>query len=226
MGHSFVHRALREGARVHFTFYQNKSKAEDLIRAGATGHEVDLASMESLNRFIQEIRAAMSGLDVLIHNAAACRDHTVQNLSEEDWDYVMNVNLKAVYYLTKKLLPLLFKKKPAKVFMLTSRVALRGAYGTANYAAAKAGLIALAKSLAMELGRKKILVNAVNPGFMHSAMTVDLPRTAIERNIELNPLKEYSNPDEVAAFLSYLCGDEMNQVTGQVFHWEGRETIL
>jgi NAD(P)-dependent dehydrogenase (short-subunit alcohol dehydrogenase family) len=106
--------------------------------------------------------------------------------------------------------------------MLVSRAGLNGLYGAANYAASKGGLIAMTKTLAKELGRKKILVNAVNPGFMLSSMTETVPEEVLKRNLEMSPLRSLTEPDEVADFLVYLSSDRMRQVTGQVFHFESR----
>lgn len=145
-------------------------------------------------------------------------------MTEEEWDEVLNANLKAPYLLTQKLLPLLFKARPSKIFFIVSRAALQGIFGAANYSASKAGLVALAKSLAQELGRKEILVNCVNPGFMKSRMTESLPPEVIEKNINESALRRLSNPEEVADFLVYLSSDKMTQVTGQVFHYESRKT--
>ena len=97
-----------------------------------------------------------------------------------------------------------------------------GLAGAANYAASKGGLIAMTKTLAKELGRKRILVNAVNPGFMRSSMTESVPEEVLKQNIEMSPLKSFTDPEEVADFLIYLSSDKMRQVTGQVFHFESR----
>jgi 3-oxoacyl-[acyl-carrier protein] reductase len=134
----------------------------------------------------------------------------------------MQVNLKAPFYLTQKLLPLLLRKPPSKVFTLVSRAGLSGLAGAANYAASKGGLIAMTKTLARELGRKKILVNAVNPGFMRSSITANVPQETLQRNLEESPLKTFSDPEEGADFLLFLSSDQMRQVTGQVFHFESR----
>ncbi len=223
LGAAFVRRALSEGARVLFTYHKSTAQAEVLIREGAEGFPLDLADMRAIDQFAKTVREKIPALDVLIHNAALVRDHTLQNLSEEEWDLVLTVDLKAPYYLTKKLLALLFKKTPAKIFMITSRVALSGGFGVSNYAAAKAGLIGLVRSLAAELGKKQILVNAVNPGFMKSRMTENLPKEVFERNLEASPLSRFSEPEEVAEFLVFLCSDRMTQVTGQVFNYDSRK---
>jgi len=111
---------------------------------------------------------------------------------------------------------------PAKVFTMVSRAGLSGLAGASNYAASKGGLIAMTKTLAKELGRKKMLVNAVNPGFMQSSMTASVPEKILQKNLEESPLKTFSDPEEVAEFLIFLSSDSMRQVTGQVFHFEPR----
>lgn len=230
LGSAFVRRALRAGAKVYFTYFSAEDRACELTDLGALGSQLNLGDMRSLEVWAKKFRSECPLLDVLIHNAALVRDHTIGNLSEKDWDEVMTVNLKAPYYLTKQLLPYFLKKKkdPAeaavkKIFMITSRAAVTGGFGISNYAAAKAGLLGLMKSLAQELGSRKILVNAVNPGFMKSRMTAPLPEPAIQAQLEASPLKEYSNPAEVAAFLVFLCSDQMTQATGQTFHFESRK---
>ena len=223
LGTAFVRCALVLGARVFFTYHKSVSQAQTLTGEGAEGFPLDLADMRAIDQFAKMFKEKVPALDILIHNAALVLDHTIQNLSEEEWDLVLTVDLKAPYYLTKKLLPLLFKKTPAKIFMITSRVALAGGFGVSNYAAAKAGLIGLTRSLAAELGKKQILVNAVNPGFMKSRMTENLPEETFRRNLEASPLNRFSEPGEVAEFLAFLCSDRMTQVTGQVFYYDSRK---
>lgn len=225
LGQAFVFKALEQGARVFFTYFQNEERAKTLREKGGFGFSLDFADTSAIDIFSKAFKAEAKTLDVLIHNAAAVRDHTIQNLTEEEWDHVMAVDLKAPYYLTQKLMPLLFKETaaPKKIFMITSRAAIQGGIGISNYAAAKAGLIGLTKSLAQELGKKRILVNAVNPGFMKSQMTVDLPLEVLTKNIEASPLGIYSNPGEVADFLVYLASDAMTQITGQILHAESRK---
>lgn len=224
LGECFVRRAVSDGARVFFSFHQSSLLAEELIKLGAKGYQLDLASTPAIDAFSKILKTDAGNLDAVIHNAAAVRDHTLQNLTEEDWDYVINVNLKAPYYLTKKILPLIFKgEHEKKIFLITSRAGVQGGFGISNYAAAKAGLIGLTKSMAQELGKKNILVNAVNPGFMKSRMTEALPETVLETHLAASPIHQHSDPSEVAGFLAYLCSDQMKGVTGQIFHFESRK---
>ena len=216
-------RSVQAGASVFFTYFQNEVRANELKALGAQGFRLNLASREEIETFQKDFRSKVKILHVLIHNAALTRDATVQNMTEEEWDEVLGVNLKAPYLLTKKLLSPLFKADPAKIFFITSRGALQGIFGASNYAASKAGLIALAKSLAHELGRKNILVNCVNPGFMKSRMTESLPEEVVQKNIRESVLGKVSSPEEVADFLVYLSSDRMTQASGQVFHYESRK---
>lgn len=222
LGSAFVRKALEAGGTVFFTYFKNESRAQELIALGARGFQLDLGNFEAIDHFQKEFRSHTKALHVLIHNAAAAEDATIQNLTEEAWDRVLDVNLKAPYALTKKLLPLLFKAKPSKIFFIVSQAALHGLFGASNYAASKAGLVALAQSLAHEYGRKEILVNSVNPGFMKSKMTESLPPEVIEKNVRSSVLGRISNPDEVADFLCYLSSDRMTQVSGQLLHYESR----
>jgi len=223
LGGAFVRMALAAGGTLFFTYYKNERRAEELNHLGAKGFRLNLADPAQIDAFQKDFRSQVKALHVLVHNAALTRDSTLQNMTEEEWEEVLNVNLKAPYLLTKKLLSLLFKARPSKIFFIVSRAALQGIFGAANYSASKAGLVAMAKSLAQELGKKEILVNCVNPGFMKSRMTESLPPEVIEKNIRESALGRLSDPDEVARFLVYLASDSMTQVSGQVFHYESRK---
>ncbi|MBI4114952.1 MAG: SDR family oxidoreductase [Candidatus Omnitrophica bacterium] len=224
LGSAFVREALQAGATVYFTYHQNEARAKELTELGAKGFPLNLADQEAIDHFQREFRSQLKILHVLIHNAALTHDATIQNMSEKDWDETISVNLKAPYLLIKKLLALLFRAKPSKIFFIVSHAALQGIFGASNYAASKAGLVGLAKSLAQELGRKEVLVNCVNPGFMKSRMTEGLPESVIEKNLRESTLGKLSDPGEVAKFLVYLSSDQMTQVSGQVFHFESRKT--
>ncbi len=223
LGRAFVRKALQQGARVFFTYHRSASVARDLQNAGARGYLLDLADMAAIRSFAAAFQKEAGSLDVLIHNAAATADALIERMAETEWDRVLAVNLKAPFYLTRQLLPLLLmKERPSKVFTLVSRAGLSGLHGAVNYAASKGGLIAMTKTLAKELARNQILVNAINPGFMKSAMTENIPGAIFEKSLDESPLKAFSDPDEVADFMVYLSSRRMRQVTGQVFHFESR----
>jgi len=222
LGQPLVRKALQQGARVFFTYFMDEETAGQLELLGAHGAAVDLASAKAMDEFVAEFQKKTEQLDILIHNAAMTADALIEKMSEQQWDKVISVNLKAPFYLTRQLLSLLLRSPQAKIFTLVSRAGLSGLAGAANYAASKGGLIAMTKTLAKELGRKKILVNAVNPGFMRSSMTENVPEEVLQQNIEMSPLKSFTDPEEVADFLIYLSSEKMRRVTGQVFHFESR----
>lgn len=234
LGTAFIKESLAQGAEIHFTFFSATERANKLESIGAKKYKVDLSSTESIDSFLDAFCLSNQTLDILIHNAAVTGDHLLEKMNEKEWDRVLTTNLKAPFYLTQKLLPLLEKKDPhpvhkkasdfslSKILMIISRAGTEGLAGASNYAAAKGGLIAMTQMLAKELGPKKILVNAVNPGFMKSRMTAALSEKVVQRALERSPLETLADPVEAANFLIYLSSDFMSRVTGQVFHFESR----
>jgi 3-oxoacyl-[acyl-carrier protein] reductase len=233
LGSRFVCAALSEGAEVYFTYHQNQNCADGLCKQGAKGFRLDLSDCRAIDEFAEVFKTHTADLHILIHNGAAVSDVPLLHLAEEEWDYVMKVNLKAPYYLTQKLLPLFLAIKKhgqsftdaqpcRKIFMITSRAAVMGGAGISHYAASKAGVIGLAQSLAQELGKRSILVNAVNPGFMLSRMTKAAGEKVIEKNRFSSVIQQHSDPSEVAEFLVYLCSDKVSRISGQVFHYDSR----
>jgi 3-oxoacyl-[acyl-carrier protein] reductase len=233
LGSRFVCAALREGADVYFTYHLNHQLARTLSEQGAKGFQLDLADCRAIDTFADILKTHTEDLQILIHNGAAVSNVPFLHLTEEDWDYIVKVNLKAPYYLTKKLLPFFLLKRhrnessamaksQSKIFMITSRAAVTGGAGISHYAASKAGLIGLTKSLAQELGKQNILVNAVNPGFMLSRMTKAAGDQVIAKSQLASVIQQHSDPSEVAEFLIYLCSDNVQRVSGQVFHYDSR----
>jgi len=157
-----------------------------------------------------------------VNNAVVVRDKTIAQLTEADWDSVIEGSLSGTALLTKVLLPLLYKSNHGRIINIVSPVGQHGAFGLGNYAAAKGGLIAFTKSLAKEVGRKKILVNAVNPGFMLSNITKEIPNSVMAENKNRSCLGTLSDPCEVAQFILYLASDAVQSFSGQVFHCDSR----
>lgn len=224
LGRVLVRRARGERATVFFTYHQNANEAKRLEQLGAKGFQVNLAKRSDIDELKKQIQSHTRTLDAMVHNAATVRDHTILNLTESEWDEVLRVDLDSVYYLIKRFLSFLFKKPGSKILNVVSRAGLRGGFGIANYAAAKGGLIALTKSLAREIGKKQILVNALNPGFMRSHMTKDIPEQAFHQNIQDSVLGCISDPEVVSDFMIYLLSDRFRGVSGQVFHFDSRAT--
>jgi len=222
LGSVLVEKLVRGRSKVFFTYHQNESKAKDLRAQGAIGFQIELSNREDIRGLKEKIKAHTASLDGLVNNAATLFDKTVSKMSTEEWDRVIEVNLTSVFVITKALLPILYKSEKAKIVNLTSRVALKGGFGQANYAAAKAGVIAFTKSLAREVGRKGICVNAVNPGFMITGMNRDLSGEILESQWSASALGAYSDPDRVTDFILYLLSSRADTITGQTFHMDSR----
>ncbi len=224
LGFTIVNRALQEKASVFFTYFQNESKAQELVSAGAKAIKTDLRKLEDVDRLKEVLKKNAASLDGLVNNAGTVRDHTIGNLTGEEFDEVLDVNLTAVFRITKRLIPLLYKSSSAKIINIASRVGMRGGFGESNYAAAKAGVVAFTKSLASEVGRKGICVNAVAPGFMMSRMTANLPEIVYEKQKQESYLESFADPLEAANFIIYLLSDLVKGVTGQLFYFDSRKT--
>jgi len=221
LGHFLVRQAIAANARVFFTWHQNEAVANELEKLGGRALKLELGSSAGIYDLAKKLAGAVRTLHGIVHNAAETRDGILENLTEKDWDSVMSANVKAPFLLTRELMPALEKAKPARIVALTSRAAAAGVYGAANYAASKAALEAWVKTLAREAG-DKILVNAVNPGFMLSGMTQEVPDKAKEFQKSLSPLGQFSNPEAVARSILFLLSDENTQITGQVLNLESR----
>jgi 3-oxoacyl-[acyl-carrier protein] reductase len=226
LGSALVRCALEEKARVYFTYCRNESAARELERHGAQAFRADLRQRKDIDRFKDTLKKQTARLDGLVMNAGIVRDRTLANLAEEEFDDVLEVNLTANFLLAKKLLPLLYKKEGAKVVAVASRVGIAGGFGESNYAASKAGLIALTKTLARETARKKMCVNAVAPGFMMSGMTSGLPEPIYQRQREESAFGNFMEPLEIARFIVYLLSDWVENVTGQFFSFDSRTTKI
>ena len=211
------------GAQVAITGRES-TKAEEVAKgiAGTVrGFGAELSDTASLIKVVSDVEAAFGSIDILVNNAGLTRDNLVMRLKEEDWDAVLNANLRGAFTTTKAVSRGMMKKRWGRIINMASVVGLMGNKGQANYAASKAGLIALTKSVAKELGSRNILVNAVAPGFietdMTAAMTADA-RAALNSQI---PLERLGSAKDVAGAVAFLASDHASYITGQVIVVDG-----
>ncbi|EJO5348158.1 3-oxoacyl-[acyl-carrier-protein] reductase [Clostridium botulinum] len=181
----------------------------------------DVSSFEDSKKIADEAKNKFGKIDILINNAGITRDSLILRMTEEDFDKVISVNLKGVYNCSKHIAPIMLKQRSGKIINISSVVGVAGNAGQCNYAAAKAGVIGITKSLAKELGSRGITVNAVAPGYIKTDMT-DALSEKIKKSIEDGlPLKRLGTPEDVAETVGFLASDKASYITGQVIHVDG-----
>lgn len=181
----------------------------------------DVSSYEQCSQIISAVAEKFGVIYALINNAGITRDALLMRMTEDQFDSVMNVNLKTVYNMSKLVLPYMVKAREGRIVNMASVAGVYGNAGQTNYSASKAAIIGFTKSLAKEIGSRSITVNAVAPGFIETAMTAQLPDAVKEASIEKIALRRYGTPADVANAISFLCGDEAAYITGVTLHVDG-----
>ncbi|RED53530.1 3-oxoacyl-[acyl-carrier-protein] reductase [Aestuariispira insulae] len=201
-----------------------KLKAELGERAFVT--PANLSDMDSCVQLIKDAEAAMGQIDILVNNAGLTRDGLAMRMKEEDWDTVINVNLKAAFKLSQAVLRGMMKRKTGRIIGITSIVGVTGNPGQANYCASKAGMIGMSKSLAQEVASRGITVNCVAPGFIATAMTDVLDDAQHEKLNASIPAGRMGSVDDIAGAVVYLASDEASYMTGQTLHVNGGMAMI
>ncbi len=189
--------------------------------AGCRGAKLDVNDASAAEALIDEIVKAHGGLQVLVNNAGITRDMLAMRLKDEDWDAVLDTNLKAVFRMSRAAIRPMMKQRYGRIISITSVVGASGNPGQANYAAAKAGVAGMTRALARELGSRRITVNCVAPGFIETDMTVALPEEQQKALLGQIPLGHLGKPSDVAHAVAYLAGPHASYVTGQELHVNG-----
>lgn len=181
----------------------------------------DVSNYEEALNIIEQTKNIYGTIDVLVNNAGITNDKLMLRMKEEDFDKVINVNLKGTFNCVKHVVPVMLKNKRGVIINLSSVIGIIGNAGQSNYAASKAGIIGLTKSMAKELGGKGIRVNAIAPGFIKTDMTETLSETVKEKLKESIPLKRLGEGEDIAEAVSFLCSDGASYITGQVINVDG-----
>ena len=227
IGRAIAIRLASEGASVAINYAGNAKAAEEVksIIEAAGGKamlvQADVSSAESVEAMIKEVVEAFGGIDILVNNAGITRDGLLMRMKEEDWDAVINTNLKGVFYCTKAVSKLMMKKRAGRIVNMASVVGLTGNAGQANYAAAKAGVIGFSKTMAKELASRGITVNMVAPGYIDTDMTAVLSESVRETMVSGIPLGRAGTPEDVANAVLFLVSDDASYITGQVINVDG-----
>lgn len=186
----------------------------------------DLSNSEETQRLIPEVEATLGGLDILVNNAGLTQDGLMLRMSDEQWSKVLEVNLTSCFRLSREAIKGMMKQRSGRIINITSIVGVTGNAGQANYAASKAGLIGLSKSLAAEVATRGITVNCIAPGFIESPMTSVLNEKQRENILSAIPQGAIGVPQDIAASVVYLASDEAKYVTGQTLHVNGGMTMV
>ncbi len=223
IGRAVAQALADSGARVAIVG-RDKSKADVVaaeIGKGSIGFAADVSDSAQVTALISDVEKAFGGIDILVNNAGLTRDNLVMRLKDEDWDAVLDANLRGAFVAIRAASRGMMKKRAGRIINMASVVGLNGNKGQSNYAASKAGLIALTKSVAKELGSRNILVNAIAPGFIETEMTAAMTPEARAALNGLIPLERLGRPADIAAAVVFLASDYASYITGQVLVVDG-----
>ncbi len=222
IGKGIALKFAEQGADVAFTYVSSEEKAkaveEELKALGvkAKGYKSNAAEMQSAVELVDNVLKEFGNIDIVVNNAGITKDGLLMRMSEENFDSVVNINLKSVFNMTKAVLRTMLKNKKGSIINMSSVVGVQGNAGQANYAASKAGIIGFTKSTAQELGSRNIRCNAIAPGFIETEMTGALDPAVVEGWVKEIPLKRAGTPEDVANMALFLASDMSSYVTGQV----------
>jgi 3-oxoacyl-[acyl-carrier protein] reductase len=217
----------KEGANVAFTYSSSEVPAKELeaelsaFGVTAKAFKSNAADFDAAQQLVSDVLEIFDSIDVLINNAGITKDNLLMRISEEDFDNVIEVNLKSVFNMTKAVQRTMLKQRHGSLIHMSSVVGVKGNAGQSNYAASKAGIIGFSKSIALELGSRNIRSNVIAPGFIETEMTDKLPEDVVAQWRAGIPLKRGGSPDDVANACLFLAADLSAYITGQVLHVDG-----
>ena len=224
IGASIVRKFAEQGAHVAFTYRSNEESANQVAAEAQTlsdgikviAYKSDASSFDQTKELIESVLKEFGQIDVLVNNAGITRDNLLMRMTEEQWDEVMETNLKSLFNFTKNIMRPMLKAKTGSIINITSIVGISGNAGQSNYAASKAGIIGFTKSMAYEVGSRNIRCNAIAPGFIDTEMTHALDEKLKETMISNTALQRFGQSEEIANACLFLASDLSSYITGEV----------
>jgi len=227
IGRAIALKLADEGAKVVVNYSGSQAKAEEVVAmiqengGEAIAVQASVSQTEEVTALMNTAIKTFGTLDILVNNAGITRDNLLMRMKEDEWDDVLNTNLKGVFLCTKAVTRQMMKQRAGRIINISSIVGVAGNAGQANYVAAKAGVIGLTKTTAKELASRNILVNAIAPGFIETEMTDQLPEDIKQGMLTEIPLAKLGQPEDIAKAVAFLASDEANYMTGQTLHIDG-----
>lgn len=227
IGRAIALELAAQGAKVVVNYSGSEAKADEVVaaiqRAGgeAIAVQANVADADSVQALMKAALDTFGSLDILVNNAGITRDNLLIRMKEDEWDDVLNTNLKGVFLCTKAVARQMMKQRAGRIINISSIVGVAGNAGQANYVAAKAGVIGLTKTTAQELASRNILVNAIAPGFITTEMTDALPAEMKEAMLKQIPLARLGQPEDIAKAVAFFASDAANYITGQTLQIDG-----
>ncbi len=227
IGRSIALKLASQGARLGVHYNSDKTRAEEVAReirnAGSEAMPLaaDVTDSEQVQDMFSRLEDDWGGVDILVNNAGITKDSLLIRMSESDWDDVVEVNLKGAFLCCRAAAKTMLRKRWGRIIVISSIVGLVGNVGQANYAASKAGLVGLTKSLAREIASRNITVNSLTPGFIETDMTKTMTKEMMELVIGRIAMGHLGSPQDVAGFVAFLAGEEAGYITGQAFAVDG-----
>lgn len=227
IGKAIVEIFVKQGANVAFTYSSSSDAAKAIENKLSTNsvkvksYKSDASNFEEAQVLAASVLEEFGSIDILINNAGITKDNLLMRMSEEDFDRVIQVNLKSVFNMTKAVQRTMLKQRKGSIINMSSVIGVKGNAGQSNYAASKAGIIGFTKSMAIELGSRNIRSNAIAPGFIVTEMTNELGEETIKQYFEAIPIKRGGTPEEIANACVFLGSDMSSYITGQVLNVDG-----
>jgi len=227
IGKAIVEIFVKQGANVAFTYSSSSDAAKAIENKLSTknvkvkSYKSDASNFEEAQLLTASVLEEFGSIDILVNNAGITKDNLLMRMSEEDFDRVIQVNLKSVFNMTKAVQRTMLKQRKGSIINMSSVIGVKGNAGQSNYAASKAGIIGFTKSMAIELGSRNIRSNAIAPGFIVTEMTEELGEETIKQYFEAIPLKRGGTPEEIANTCVFLGSDMSSYLTGQVLNVDG-----